>query len=268
MACYYTIPPPAALAAFVRSFWVFEMDVPHGEPYIYRSMADSCAELVFHYKGPFTELGRGGFDATSLVHAQSQQHHRFITYGSFGIFGAYLYPYTLQYLFGAPASSISNGLVSMDSLMGHEGRLLEERIMLASTNAMRAKLLGEFILKRIRCAAPRLYGMHHAVAHVVHSNGVDSVKQLAETYCLSARQFERKFKELSGFTPKMYSRIVRFQRATQFYGKDFRALSDIAYDCGYYDQSHFISDFKEFSGYHPSAYFTGRPEGIDYREGE
>jgi AraC-like DNA-binding protein len=267
MARYYTIPPPPQLAAFVRSFWVFEMDVPQAEPYIYRSMADGCAELVFHYKGPFTEVDGNGFNATSLVHAQSQKHHRFITHGGFGIFGAYMYPYALQYLFTAPASAFSNELVSMDTLLGHEGRLLEERIMLAKTNIERAKLLGAFIEKRIKQYSPRLYGMHHAVAHVVHSKGVDSVKQLSERYCLSARQFERKFKQLSGFTPKMYSRIIRFQAATQFYGKDLRALSDIAYDCGYYDQSHFIHDFKEFSGYHPSSYFTGRPEGIDYRDG-
>ncbi|WP_350340143.1 helix-turn-helix domain-containing protein [Paraflavitalea speifideaquila] len=57
-----------------------------------------------------------------------------------------------------------------------------------------------------------------------------------------------------------------FQEALQQYGSTFKSLTDIAYECGYYDQSHFIHDFKEFSGYHPGQYFKGRPEGIEYKE--
>lgn len=45
-----------------------------------------------------------------------------------------------------------------------------------------------------------------------------------------------------------------------------KSLTDIAYDCGYYDQSHFINDFKEFSGYSPKVYFSGNAEGSEYLE--
>lgn len=45
-----------------------------------------------------------------------------------------------------------------------------------------------------------------------------------------------------------------------------KSLTDIAYDCGYYDQSHFINDFKEFSGYHPSQYFSGQTEGTTWKD--
>ena len=50
------------------------------------------------------------------------------------------------------------------------------------------------------------------------------------------------------------------------YGNQDLSLTEIAFKYGYYDQSHFIHDFKQFSGYHPSAYFYGKPEGAEYRE--
>jgi AraC-like DNA-binding protein len=101
---------------------------------------------------------------------------------------------------------------------------------------------------------------------VVHARSLETVEQLSAQFNLSQRQFERKFTEYAGFTPKVYSRIIRFQSALSHYGSDYKSLTDIAYECGYYDQSHFIHEFKEFSGYHPGQYFKGRPEGIEYRE--
>ncbi|RYF96544.1 MAG: AraC family transcriptional regulator, partial [Chitinophagaceae bacterium] len=62
------------------------------------------------------------------------------------------------------------------------------------------------------------------------------------------------------------SRILRFQMATRLYGVKEKSLTDIAYGCGYYDQSHFIHEFKQFSGYHPRQYFSGSPEGVAWKE--
>ncbi len=80
------------------------------------------------------------------------------------------------------------------------------------------------------------------------------------------RQFERKFKQFSGFSPKLFSRIIRFQSAIKKYDDKKMPLTEIAYECGYYDQSHFIHDFKEFSGYSPMQYFSGKAEGVEYKE--
>ncbi|TXJ23716.1 MAG: AraC family transcriptional regulator [Chitinophagaceae bacterium] len=87
-------------------------------------------------------------------------------------------------------------------------------------------------------------------------------------YYLSTRQFERNFKEFAGFSPKLYSRIIRFQSAIEQYGQTGKSLTEIAYDCGYYDQSHFIHDFKEFSGLHPRHYFGGKAEGTSWKDAE
>lgn len=247
-------------------FWVFEYDVPEGTPYVYRSMADGCAELVFHYKGDFTEVSCSGYHR-AVVHAQTNKHRRFLTHGSFGIFGAYLYPTALPQLFGHSSSSFSNQMPSLTDVLGAEGAFLEEQIMTAPSHQRRVQLMSEFLEKQLRGRKQEETAAHVAVKHIIRVNGQVNVSALASQICLSTRQFERKFKEFSGFSPKTFTRIIRFQRALSEYGNKQMSMTEIAYQCGYYDQSHFIHEFREFSGYHPRQYFSGRPEGIEYREG-
>ena len=106
-----------------------------------------------------------------------------------------------------------------------------------------------------------------SIRKIIDDRGLVNVRSLAREYFFSDRQFERKFKEFSGFSPKLYARINRFQAAPKQYGSG-KTLTSIAYDCGYYDQSHFINDFKEFSGYNPKVYFTGQAEGSEYLEAD
>lgn len=72
---YLTIAPSQHLAPFVRTFWVYEGDASEAEPYIYRGYADSCAEIVFHYRGPFDAVGDDGSAIPSVaagIHAQTR----------------------------------------------------------------------------------------------------------------------------------------------------------------------------------------------------
>jgi len=72
---------------------------------------------------------------------------------------------------------------------------------------------------------------------------------------LSEKSFERKFKQGVGISPKLFSRICRFQAAlNQLRNNHYRKLSDVAYENGYADQSHFIRAFKEFAGFSPQQY--------------
>jgi AraC-like DNA-binding protein len=270
MTTYYTILPPPELAPYVRAFWVFEQEVAPGSNYVYRSMADGCAEMVFHYKALWREVkeddSSGGLYSHSLLHAQSRSYKRFVTQESFGIFGVYLYPFAIPQLFGYSSTDVINLMISLQDVLGQAGKELEERMMLAPDNQHRVTLLAAFLREQLHKHQRDEHSIHEAVKQVIHTKAFMPVAELSQYFNLSQRQFERKFKEFSGFSPKMYSRIIRFQSAMKHYGHSIKSLTDIAYECGYYDQSHFIHDFKEFSGYHPGQYFKGRPEGIEYRE--
>jgi AraC-like DNA-binding protein len=261
---YYTIAPTPALAPYVRFYWVLESD----EPYCHRSMADGCAEMVFHYKGSFDEITASGQTERSFnagLHGPAQKHRRFVTDKSFGIFGVYLYPFAIPHLFSLPASELSDHMPDLSSLLGADGRQLEEQIMCATTNRQRVTVISSYLEKKLVGAAlPE--PVVSVISAIIHSKGLLPVDELAKRSFLSTRQFERNFKNYSGFSPKLYSRIIRFQQATQQYGTNYKTLTDIAYHCGYYDQSHFIHDFKQFSGYHPKQYFSGRVEGVEWKD--
>jgi transcriptional regulator GlxA family with amidase domain len=102
-----------------------------------------------------------------------------------------------------------------------------------------------------------------AITYVIHSKQIATIEQLAYRFNLSTRQFDRKFKAYAGFSPKTYLRLVRLSNALK-QNKNNKSLTQIALECGYYDQSHFIHDVKAFTGYHPGFYFSGKAEGTEY----
>lgn len=264
---YYTLEPSPKLAPYVRFFWVYEGEASAAEPYIYRGYADGCIELIFHYRGVYDllvgEKREKSFAAG--IHAQTRTFSRSIINEDFGIFGCYLYPYALPRLFSLPATDFTDQMVDFHSVLGREGGELEEQILTAADIPSRVAILVTFLERRLDLnprEEPRVFS---SISHIIQTRGLTSVTDLSEKYFFSHRQFERKFKEFAGFSPKLYTRIIRFQAALKEYGSG-KPLTDIAFDCGYYDQSHFINDFREFSGYNPKVYFSGKAEGSEYLE--
>lgn len=259
---YHSSPPPNLLKDYVRCFWWLE---GNGNPYIHRGMADVCPEFIFHYKGRFTDLPTNDTSFSSGLHGQSDTFRRFAVYGDFGIFGVYLYPQAVPMLFGFPATELSNQMPDIHSLPGHVYTQLEDRMMLATDNHQRVNIISGFLQQRLHQAQQVPPGISEAIHFMIQSQGALSVADLSRKYFLSERQFERNFKAASGFSPKRFSKIVRFQAALQHYGRQAHTLTALAYDCGYYDQSHFIHDFKTFSGYHPRHYFGTDTEANAWR---
>ena len=257
---YYTIPPSSVLSRYVRSFWILE---GKSMTYTHRSMADVCAELVFHYNGQFEEISQGKIETASLTAVQgpSNQVRRFRINKSFGIFGVYLFPYSIPVLFGIPATELRNQMPDLLTLLGKPGEELECKIMLAENTEERVKIISTFLEGRIKKNCQNQYAAISSIQTIIKFKGQVKIHKVASDHFISERQFERKFKEYSGLSPKLFSRIVRFHSACRHFGDTRKTLTDIAHESGYYDQSHFIHDFKEFSGVQPKHYFAGTAEG-------
>lgn len=266
---YFTIEPSPRLARYVRYFWVLEGEATSSQPYVHRSMADGCAELLFHYNGVFDELVGNTTTTSSFpsgLAGQSQQVRRFTINRNFGIFGVYLYPFTASHLFSVAATELKNQMIDLHSLLGKDASALEERMVLAGTNSDRVKIISDFIESKIAVASCASPGVFETIQHVIATKGTISVEALAQRNFLSTRQFERSFLQFTGFNPKLFSRIVRFQSTLQEYGSSKKSLTTIAYESGYYDQSHFIQDFKQFSGHNPKEYFSGKTETTVWKD--
>ena len=263
---FQIIPSSPGLRNFVRYFWILESHTP----YVHRHTADGCAELLFHYRGTFDEFTKNGQEesALSLIHGPSSHYKRYETQSGFGIFGVYLYPYALPGLLSMPATELSDQSPDLTTLFGQCGKDVEARIMLAHSNQKRLKIVSDFLEARLFGYNQKDPAIFYAIDAIIQSGGSINIMSLADRCFLSRRQFERRFKHYAGFSPKTYARIIRFQKAANEYGNHHKSLAGIALDCGYYDQSHFIHDFKKFSGYNPKAYFSRKVDGVGWRDAE
>lgn len=253
---FKVILPPQQLVDYVRFFWFAEGEASIHKPYIHYAFAYPCPEFTFCYKGQFKYKSK--FEAErplfSGVYGQTQSFSQAVSNTDFGIFGFYLYPHALPQLFNLPASELTNQSVDFKTLCGKEGEILEEKIMLASDNSHRVKLIADFLEARLINIKTGYTNYFSTINSITNAYQVSSVKLLAANNFLSVRQFERKFKEFSGFSPKLFLRITRFNSVLN---KTFqnKSLTQIAHEYGYYDQSHFIHDFHKFSGSNPKEYF-------------
>ena len=262
---YLEIPPSPLLAPYVRFFWVLESDFPPHTHYIHRTLASGCPEIVFQYKGVFSEILPSGDQVPSFlsgITGQTTSYNRYAIKENFGIFGAFLYPFAVPALFGISAASLSGCSVDFSALCGRAGVSLEERMLSAPDTASRVGILTAFLSGRLSpLESPILF----AIRSVIHSSGQAGLAYLSDQCFRSRRQFERNFKTYAGFSPRLYSRLSRFHGALARYGDSALSLTQIAYACGYYDQSHFIHEFKAFSGHHPREYFRGTAEAAQWK---
>ncbi len=262
---FRTYTPAPKLRNWVRFYWSLESE----KPYTHYGMASVCPELVFHYKGRFDEEDSKGLVSSSFsagLQAQSRYTKKFITETDFGIFGAYLYPQTIPVIFGYPAPELCNQMEDIKTLLGIEGSVLEERIAGAGNGDQRVLILDRFFERRLAETQNQSIPVFDAICRMTRGYAGKTIRSISSEYFLSERQFERQFIKYTGMSPKLFARISRFHQALEMYTNKRTSLTAIGYDCGYYDQSHFIHDFREFSGYQPGEYFSRNSAATSWRD--
>lgn len=82
----------------------------------------------------------------------------------------------------------------------------------------------------------------------------DRISSVAAKYGMSPRYLQKLFVQYTGMPPKLYAKVQRFQQSLKLIQRKEASLTSITYECGYFDQSHFIREFKSFAGVTPSGY--------------
>lgn len=268
MVEYRMYKPNGILTQFVRFFWSLDARVGQGERFVHRTLPDNCLELIFYCKGKLSiSSGKGDEGVTfgSGVFGQPQKYRQFRTEKDFYLFGVYLYPYSMRMLFNLPASELCNQKVDSETLWGVEGQILEEQVYSAECDEARIRVISRFLLGKLAAMRDHDTRLTRPIQSLIDSNTLYSISTLADNCNLSRRQLERKFKELSGLTPKDFFSIVRFKKALSEIQRGNRSLSQIAIGAGYYDQSHFTNEFKFLSGYTPRLYLINHQREVDDR---
>lgn len=177
--------------------------------------------------------------------------------GKVGLIAIAFKPDAAKLFLKIPVSEIKNISVSLEDIYGIQIKEFESKLKESLNNKQRINLIEAFLIKQLDESLIFDYNrINYSLRFIDRNKGLVSVEKLAELSCLSTRQFNRKFTEYVGLNPKQFTRIVRFQNAIYTQQQNlFENFTDIAYQCGYYDQAHFINEFKLFTGHTLGEFF-------------
>lgn len=249
-----TIQPCQVLQTYVRHIEIIENDQEGLLLTPLPFYADGCPGLIYQQtdNGMFMDNGAMKLSAF-FVYGQTVKPVEFLPKGSFRMIIFYFYPHIVKSLYGLNSSEITDHC--LDLSLVRTPTLMESLHKLEDTHSavQQVEIISSYLTRIILSGKTKVdTTVQYAINHIVKNNGLTKLKELRTWLKVSERTFERKFEAHVGVNAKLFARICQFQSSLmQLHKKDFSKLSDLAYDNGYADQSHFIRSFKEFTGLSP-----------------
>ncbi|MEO1163561.1 MAG: helix-turn-helix transcriptional regulator [Chloroflexota bacterium] len=171
------------------------------------------------------------------------------------ILSVWFKPGGAKLFFGVPSDKLVNRHLSLESLWGSYANSLYSRLGEARSSLARFQLLEDALLYRLLNATERHRAVSYAIDIFRTAPQNTKIKDVVDSIALSSTRFIQVFREDVGMTPKQFCRVRRFQQVLKVMaGNKTINWVDLALSCGFYDQSHFINEFRQFAGIKPTAY--------------
>jgi AraC-like DNA-binding protein len=158
---------------------------------------------------------------------------------------------------GVPLSDLENGYVGLDDIWGRNGILLQERLIDAPTAEVRFGILETFLLSQPWSSVRRHPGVATAV-QAIEANPSIQMADLRHLVGMTTKRLIALFRSEIGLSPKAYARIRRLQAALRLLGAGTMTGAQVAAEVGYFDQAHFVREFRSFTGMTPTQYTEQR----------
>lgn len=246
----HKIPAPDYLRKYVQFFWHAE-----GESESFFAVADGCPGIIFSR----TEKGMVQGDkklSSFFLYGQTTRLTELTAKGKFQLTGLCFHPHVIKVLFGFDAHELTDDCIDIETLSTGKKKYLTDHLMNAPLPAKQIELISNYLYGLIKSNQQNEDDMvASALSTIMQSVGEVSLSELHKKLNVTERTFERRFEKHVGISPKLFSRICRFQASlNQLKNQKYNKLSDIAYENGFTDQSHFIRTFKEFTGHSPNKF--------------
>src|SRR5262245_13039367 len=258
----HRVPGPP-LGAWVDLIWLYRADPrPHT---LERILPTGAAQLIVNLKEDQTRLyeaerpHRCTAAAGSVLSGAHTRYQIIDTSEQEYVAGVVFKPGGTVPFFAVPAHEVIDADVPLESLWGRRRTgVLRERLLEGATLDLKLDALEDELHQM---CTPR--ALHPAVSFALTAfhrvPATTTITAVSDAIGLSAKRFIERFRSDVGMTPKRYCRIRRFQRAVTLASRGVDVdWVGVALDCGYFDQAHFIHEFRAFAGLTPTAYQAAR----------
>lgn len=255
---YQTFEPNKDLATLIKCYWTLEN--PKEETFEKQTVVpDGCMEMIFHYGDlyrQYSETGSSFIQPRCFVIGQLTRPLEIQPMGKIGIFSVRFHPSGFLPFATMQLKEIENKAVSLEKMFGKDGHEIEQNILNATSTLERIKLIETFLLNRLTDIETVDRVVKSTIETILTANGQLSVAEISKHANVNRRQLERKFSSTIGLSPKQLSKTIRLQATLRMLlNKKFTSLTALAYENEYYDQAHFIKDFKELTGFTPKEFY-------------
>jgi AraC-like DNA-binding protein len=242
--------PCEALRPFVKQFLVVEFPMTHKDSWL--PVTGMLAG--FPFRGHCILEGKTKVSVAAVTGLSDRARHYEHSENSGVVLAAFTAPGAAA-LLRHPVDEFFNGAAALDDILGNSTQLnlIHEQLAEAQNHARRIQIVEKFLVARIANARPDTF-VSAALSKIEEAQGMVRIENLARRVGLSQSALERRFRKMTGTSPKKFASIVRLRHVVRLRasGAD---LTSIAFAAGYSDQSHFINDFKQITGLTPKSFF-------------
>lgn len=247
------IQPGEKISEYVHNILVIEYE-RLAQTFTLPLFANGSPTLLFNSgKG---RLGKNSGAHLTLFGQTVQPEDLHISEG-FTLIAYFFKPFALMSLFRISAPELTDKPIDLNLLSPQLTKTLQEQLLNAKNIEQRIMLLDDYILRLINQVNENNFALRYATSIIANQPGKDVLVNLQKELGITERSFQRMFEKNIGLSPNLFRRVCQFNAAfVQLNQKKYLKLSDIAFDHGYADQSHYIRAFREFTRLSPSDYLN------------
>ncbi|MDR6803555.1 AraC-like DNA-binding protein [Dyadobacter sp. BE34] len=252
--------PAKALAPYIRHYYLF-VSSEH-TAYEDTVFPSGDMEVIFNLGGGIWESFQDNAFRRNPAIELWGQVTRPLQIRSSGVhlmLGVRFFTHATSFLLDDEIGVFNDQVSDLTDVIGRNIRDLHSRLQETESNTTRIALLDDFFTGRLMRTSgrhERLNRVAHILTSITKDPAENNIGRIAGAFGITTRYLHKLVYQHTGLSPKSFDKIQRFKTSLKLIGENKLPLTSIAYDAGYFDQSHFIRDFKSFTGLTPTAYLS------------
>lgn len=256
---YNFAQPSKKLKPYIKQYWGLENALKEGEQHTQRIIPSGLPELILYLDHkPIACTKNRSLEDSFLLNGQQNDFYDILISDNLSIFSILFTPQGISQFFSLPVNELQNNSVPLKYINKDLCTELEFKLAKENTFQQKVNTVEECLCKLLHNNEKgfEFRRMSDAIEQIRATKGNVDIDTLVSNACLSRKQFERIFSEYIGISPKQYLKTIRLQATIHFKSSHKNvSLTELTYENGYYDQSHFINDFKTMTGLTPKQFF-------------